>query len=184
MHIKLRVFTGLFLGLIGLSGQAALADCGGGSIPGRLGCQAADAFNGAARKVDDINAGVAAQKAADALAQDRSRAAAKVLEQSIGKRNEEIARAAQEAVERRRQHQLPAHQPRNDYTRGQEVTQGTYSVGDQKSKITVRSSQGDIGSIQAVTGGAYGKSHTTAHPDGSFHHHGEHAKARNQPFSR
>lgn len=73
---------------------------------------------------------------------------------------------------------------RNDYTRGQEVSRGSYVVGDSRSEITVRASKGDIGSVHATTGGPYGKTtHTTAHPDGSFHHHGEHMKGRSNRFT-
>lgn len=99
----------LVLAVVALSliyGQTALAECKGSSVPGRLGCEATDLFNGAAKKVDDINAGIAAQQAADALAHERSREAARILEQSITKRNDEMARAAQEAVARRKQQGL------------------------------------------------------------------------------
>lgn len=72
---------------------------------------------------------------------------------------------------------------RNDYTRGQEVSQGSYSAGGVETSVTVRASHGDLGYVHAVRGEATGRGHTTAHPDGSFHHHGEHAKGRDSDWS-
>lgn len=72
---------------------------------------------------------------------------------------------------------------RSDYTRGQEIVRGTNQVGHDRTPIVARVSKGDKGVIHAVKGGPFGKSHTTAHPDGSFHHHGEHVKGRDNPFS-
>lgn len=71
---------------------------------------------------------------------------------------------------------------RNDYARGQEYTQGNYRVGHDTSTVTVRASQGDIGSVHAVTGGPL-KGKTTAHPDGSFHHHDNHMAGRDNAYS-
>lgn len=71
---------------------------------------------------------------------------------------------------------------RNDFTRGQNYTQGTYFDGHSTSTVTVRASQGDIGSVHAVSGGPF-KGKTTAHQDGSFHHHDNHMAGRDNEFS-
>lgn len=73
---------------------------------------------------------------------------------------------------------------RNDFTRGQEIIHGVYRVGHEATPVTVRVSTGDIGDVHAVKGGPFGKSHTTSEPDGSFHHHGEHAKGKGDPKKR
>ena len=71
---------------------------------------------------------------------------------------------------------------KNDFTRGQNYTQGTYFDGHSTSTVTVRASQGDIGSVHAVSGGPF-KGKTTAHQDGAFHHHDNHKAGRDSEFS-
>ena len=53
---------------------------------------------------------------------------------------------------------------KNDYTRGQEV------AVSKSGKVAGRYSTGDLGSVHDTIGGK-----TTLHPDGSSHHHGDHA---------
>lgn len=124
MIMKRLILT--LVALFAVNGQTALAECKGSSVPGRLGCEATDLFNGASKKADDINAGIAAQQAADALAQERSREAGRILEQSIIRRNDEMAHAAQEAAERSARQNLLRNQaqhawkPSSDPTRDQQ----------------------------------------------------------------